>query len=207
MTAACDGAYRGFGGDESRPGAVSFIGSRAGDPPHRPSSRSRKGGVLAMPRSGLREVALFALFVVIWPVSVAFGHGGGLDASGCHTNRKTGDYHCHRGEATPPPPRLSPAPPSSFMIRPSRPAVPQEPNRGSAPRATGSEWELVATAELLLKSLGYAVDKPDGVMDAGTRSAVMRFQLDRRVTADGEISGELLVTLAIEVLRRASAPN
>lgn len=24
-------------------------------------------------------------------------HGGGLDASGCHNNRKTGEYHCHRG--------------------------------------------------------------------------------------------------------------
>ncbi|CAG9171470.1 YHYH domain-containing protein [Cupriavidus respiraculi] len=30
-------------------------------------------------------------------VSPAFGHGGGLNAEGCHTNRKTGDYHCHRG--------------------------------------------------------------------------------------------------------------
>jgi len=23
-------------------------------------------------------------------------HPGGLDAEGCHNNRKTGDYHCHR---------------------------------------------------------------------------------------------------------------
>ncbi|WP_036271219.1 excalibur calcium-binding domain-containing protein [Methyloversatilis universalis] len=23
-------------------------------------------------------------------------HGGGLNAEGCHHNRKTGDYHCHR---------------------------------------------------------------------------------------------------------------
>lgn len=28
-------------------------------------------------------------------------HPGGLDAQGCHTNRRTGDYHCHRS-ATPP---------------------------------------------------------------------------------------------------------
>lgn len=27
----------------------------------------------------------------------AYAHGGGLDADGCHTNRKTGEYHCHRG--------------------------------------------------------------------------------------------------------------
>ncbi|WP_327206712.1 YHYH domain-containing protein [Rhizobium beringeri] len=25
----------------------------------------------------------------------AFAHGGGLDKNGCHTNHKTGDYHCH----------------------------------------------------------------------------------------------------------------
>lgn len=32
----------------------------------------------------------------------AFSHGGGLDASGCHTNRKTGEYHCHRAPAAKP---------------------------------------------------------------------------------------------------------
>jgi hypothetical protein len=29
----------------------------------------------------------------------AFAHGGGLNAEGCHNNRKTGDYHCHRGKS------------------------------------------------------------------------------------------------------------
>jgi hypothetical protein len=29
----------------------------------------------------------------------AFAHGGGLNSEGCHTNRKTGDYHCHRGNS------------------------------------------------------------------------------------------------------------
>lgn len=28
--------------------------------------------------------------------SGALAHPGGLNADGCHTNRKTGDYHCHR---------------------------------------------------------------------------------------------------------------
>lgn len=27
----------------------------------------------------------------------SLAHSGGLNADGCHTNRKTGDYHCHRG--------------------------------------------------------------------------------------------------------------
>jgi hypothetical protein len=31
-----------------------------------------------------------------WTIS-AYAHGGGLDAYGCHHNRKAGGYHCHRG--------------------------------------------------------------------------------------------------------------
>jgi Excalibur calcium-binding domain len=51
-----------------------------------------------MPRTGLTsDCAAVALLL-----GVAFGadvraHGGGLDKHGCHTNRKTGEYHCYRG--------------------------------------------------------------------------------------------------------------
>ena len=34
-------------------------------------------------------------------------HGGGLNAEGCHHDRKTGDYHCHRAQAAPSPPPTS----------------------------------------------------------------------------------------------------
>lgn len=33
----------------------------------------------------------------------ALGHSGGTNADGCHTNRSTGDYHCHGAKATPAP--------------------------------------------------------------------------------------------------------
>lgn len=29
----------------------------------------------------------------------AHAHPGGLNAEGCHNNRKTGGYHCHRGQS------------------------------------------------------------------------------------------------------------
>jgi hypothetical protein len=32
----------------------------------------------------------------------AQAHPGGLDANGCHTNHKTGEYHCHRPQGRPP---------------------------------------------------------------------------------------------------------
>ena len=34
---------------------------------------------------------------------IVYPHGGGLNAEGCHNNRKTGDYHCHRGNPAPKP--------------------------------------------------------------------------------------------------------
>jgi len=34
--------------------------------------------------------------------AAAQAHGGGLNADGCHVNRKTGDYHCHRAAAKAP---------------------------------------------------------------------------------------------------------
>ena len=36
-----------------------------------------------------------AAFVLALSPAVAVAHPGGVDASGCHTNRKTGAYHCH----------------------------------------------------------------------------------------------------------------
>ena len=29
-----------------------------------------------------------------------FSHGGGLNSEGCHNNKKTDDYHCHRKKKT-----------------------------------------------------------------------------------------------------------
>jgi hypothetical protein len=47
-------------------------------------------------RAGLAIAAL---------ASTAAAHPGGLNAEGCHANRKTGDYHCHRAGAAPQPSR------------------------------------------------------------------------------------------------------
>lgn len=53
----------------------------------------------------MRLPSVFALLAssitVDVPSTPAWAHPGGLDASGCHTNRKTGEYHCHRGQSPP----------------------------------------------------------------------------------------------------------
>ena len=43
-----------------------------------------------------RFAVFTAVFAVLLP-AIASAHSGGLNSEGCHNNRKTGDYHCHRG--------------------------------------------------------------------------------------------------------------
>jgi hypothetical protein len=45
---------------------------------------------------------LLAAALGLAAASTAHAHGGGLNAEGCHNNRKTGDYHCHRAPASRP---------------------------------------------------------------------------------------------------------
>lgn len=41
-----------------------------------------------------------AALVLLFAQAPSHAHPGGLNAEGCHNNRKTGDYHCHRGSST-----------------------------------------------------------------------------------------------------------
>lgn len=50
----------------------------------------------------MRGLAVAALLLT--PTEL-LAHPGGLNAEGCHNNRKTGEYHCHRS------PRRSPSAP------------------------------------------------------------------------------------------------
>jgi endonuclease YncB( thermonuclease family) len=50
----------------------------------------------------MRALLIVGFAVALAPLA-AQGHGGGLDQYGCHHNRKTGDYHCHRATGVLPP--------------------------------------------------------------------------------------------------------
>lgn len=48
------------------------------------------------------RVRLACVLCMFWLLpGQVLAHAGGLDASGCHTNRKTSEYHCHRSSASP----------------------------------------------------------------------------------------------------------
>jgi endonuclease YncB( thermonuclease family) len=62
--------------------------------------------------SSLTALLALILGANLWSAP-ASAHGGGLDASGCHNDRKRGGYHCHRAPQRPAPqPVARPAAPS-----------------------------------------------------------------------------------------------
>ena len=71
------------------------------------------------------------------------------------------------------------------MIRATDPAAPA----GRADRS-------VAFAQRALTKLGYGQIKADGVMGAGTRAALERFERDQKIAVTGEASGRTLRDLA-----------
>jgi hypothetical protein len=87
---------------------------------------------------GLATSALVLLCAVAGE-GTALAHGGGLNASGCHNNRKTGDYHCHRSQGGDGDPGASGPTPTS----PS-PREPSAPSRAAAPRAAAPQTALPA---------------------------------------------------------------
>lgn len=42
----------------------------------------------------MKKFALCILLSLLFPITT-YPHSGGTNADGCHTNRKTGEYHCH----------------------------------------------------------------------------------------------------------------
>lgn len=67
--------------------------------------RQRKAGV-AMGCCTPAIVLVLSVAAIVGGLMTAAGaalaHSGGLDKNGCHTNRKTGEYHCHRSQASAP---------------------------------------------------------------------------------------------------------
>lgn len=62
----------------------------------------------------------YSCFALLLLPGLSLGHSGGLNSEGCHTNRKTGEYHCHRAPAasSAPTPRQELAPACAAPARP-----------------------------------------------------------------------------------------
>ncbi|GAB2502574.1 hypothetical protein GCM10027084_16390 [Pseudoxanthomonas sangjuensis] len=80
----------------------------------------------------------------------ALPHGGGLNKDGCHWNRKTGEYHCHRSGASP----IRPSPASGNRLAPS-PDPPPRPRPNSRAFANCAEARAAGAAPVRRGDPGY----------------------------------------------------
>jgi len=69
---------------------------------------------------------------------------------------------------------------------------------GTRPPANVGEPGRVAAAQRALIKLGYGPLKADGVMGAGTRQALERFEKDRRLPVTGELAARTIRDLAAQ---------
>lgn len=100
----------------------------------------------------LTFLALVCLGCSLLGAPAAIAHGGGLNSEGCHNERRTGGYHCHRGT-----PRAAPL----GAFNPAPPA-----DRSS---------DVVIAAQTLLNQLGCDAGAADGQVGLQTRAAAARF--------------------------------
>jgi hypothetical protein len=113
--------------------------------------------------------------------SLALAHGGGLDSSGCHHDRKRGGYHCHGGNSAPAP--------EPVYARPSTPSY-----LFSAPTLIVSD-PSVEIVQKMLNRLGYDLGRADGVLGEKTKNAIRRFEATHGMDISGAISDDLIDSL------------
>lgn len=103
--------------------------------------------------SKIRKSAVAAVSALML-AAPAMAHGGGLNADGCHTNRKTGDYHCHRSASPPPPPPPPSRPAYSSGFTADSPER-QDTGRRSGAYANCTEARAAGAAPVRIGEPGY----------------------------------------------------
>jgi Putative peptidoglycan binding domain len=126
--------------------------------------------------------------LLISSASPTLAHGGGLDASGCHHDRKHGGYHCHNGGGEPAPVRRTP-------VRAERDDNPRPLGLFSSPSLSSGYDAQVEISQKMLARLGYDTGTPDGKLGPRTEKAVTAFQASAGLPETGTVSMALIDAL------------
>lgn len=148
----------------------------------------------------LRDIGCLAIILVLGPS--IFAHSGGTDSQCCHTNRKTGEYHCHGGESTPvrkPASNSYSGPVQSYspkeLLGAMQTPPPQAPGDGFEV-VRPSQAQLIELTQVLLKACQYEVEDRKGEFGYSTVLAIRKFQKDHDLKVEGRVTPKLLLDLA-----------
>ena len=142
------------------------------------------------------KLFLFLLFTAFLSAQL-HAHGGRLNSSGCHNDKKNGGYHCHRSSS------------SNYSKNASKSYSKSDTKKSEAlpdatPKNAASSLPLafnrdVYTAQIYLQILGYDLGQPDGIMGAKTRKAIEEFQSRYFQQVSGAVSKQLIMSLKSKV--------
>ncbi len=132
--------------------------------------------------------------------TIALAHGGGLDSSGCHNDRKRGGSHCHRAGYVP---RLVP----SVPLPPRQPQPSFEGNtllegQTIAPVRPPRELRfkrVITEVQQSLSAFGYFDGPINGNLGPKTREAISHFQQEFQLKVTGTVTPEVLRLMQIEL--------
>ncbi|KQT11912.1 hypothetical protein ASG40_07905 [Methylobacterium sp. Leaf399] len=82
------------------------------------------------------------------------------------------------------------------ILKASEPSRPGDTTASVTPKAAASGGDAVIKAQRALVKLGYGPLRADGVMGAGTRAAITKFERDSKLPVKGEPAGRTLRELA-----------
>ncbi|MCR6628757.1 MAG: peptidoglycan-binding protein [Magnetospirillum sp.] len=98
------------------------------------------------------------------------------------------------------------APQTQVVAPPAGETAPPQPGGGNPVPHDLVPHDLVAAAQRELAALGYDPGPADGVVGARTRRALMAFQADKGLPADGKLTYDLLSKLMVRATAPVAAP-
>jgi hypothetical protein len=117
-----------------------------------------------------KNIALLIIFSAV-PAD-SYAHGGGLDAMGCHHDRKNGGYHCH-GKPT-----------RNTQSNATNPSASVQDSIDGIGGVAENNSEKIKIIQERLTQLGYDVGAVDGVISLKTNLAILKFKKDRKLKFD-----------------------
>ena len=131
---------------------------------------------------------LIAFGILFLPIA-GLAHGGGLDASGCHHDRKRGGYHCHNGNPQP-----------QSIYRAPEPVYVAQSIYSASSSIPDFDYKLQITQKLLT-ALGYDLGTADGILGSKTRQAISSFEKTSGLSETGQVSDALIDTLIAKLAK------
>ena len=129
----------------------------------------------------MRQIYLVLSICILTLYSaIAVAHGGGLNSAGCHNNRKTGGYHCHRSSYTPSYKSSKPKS-SSYSSQYKASPTPQAESITPLKNYTDHSFVTVLKLQIYLDLMGFDTGEIDGILGNKTKTAIESFKIKNRI--------------------------